>query len=54
MAGQQRVIEEHLEKIGRERMKPRPNESYISGWEREIEVARNKVAQLTRRLKREW
>ena len=53
-AGQERVIADHENKIREERAKPVPNESYISGWQREIEVARKTIERLTRRLKREW
>jgi hypothetical protein len=35
-------------------MKPMPNESYIRGWQREINTAREKIERLVRRLKREW
>ena len=51
---QREVIEDHEEKIRRERMKPMPNESYIRGWRREINSATEKIETLVRRLKREW
>jgi hypothetical protein len=54
IAAQREVAEEHEEKIRRERMKPMPNESYIRGWQREINTAREKIERLVRRLKREW
>jgi len=47
------VIEAHEEKIHRERTKTHPNEDLLDGWQREIEVKKI-VAQLMRRLKREW
>jgi hypothetical protein len=54
IAAQREVAEEHEEKILRERMKRMPNESYIRGWQREINTAREKIERLVRRLKREW
>jgi hypothetical protein len=54
IAAQREVIADHEEKIGRERMKPMPNESYIRGWRREINAATEKIEDLVRRLKREW
>ncbi len=54
IAAQEKVIEDHVEKIRLEGMKARPNETYTAGWQIEIETARKKVLQLTRRLKRKW
>ncbi len=54
IAAQREVIEDHEEKIRRERMKPTPNESFIRGWRREINTATEKIEDLVRRLKREW
>lgn len=54
LAGCQRVIEAHEEKIHQERMKTHPNEELLWGWQREIEVQKKIMAQLMRRLKREW
>lgn len=54
IAAQREVIEDHEEKIRRERLKPMPNESYIRGWRREINPATEKIEDLVRRLKREW
>jgi hypothetical protein len=54
IAAQREVAEEHEEKIRRERMKPMPNESYIHGWQREVDAARKNIERLGRRLKREW
>jgi hypothetical protein len=54
IAAQREIAEEHEEKIRRERTKPMPNESYIRGWTREINTAREKIDRLVRRLKREW
>jgi len=54
IAGQQRVIEKHENKIRQERLKPLADEGLISGWQREIEAAKTRIQHLTRRLKREW
>jgi hypothetical protein len=54
IAGLREVVEDHEEKIRREQMKPMPNESYIRGWRREINAARENIERLVRRLKREW
>ena len=48
---QREVAEEREERIRRERM---PDESYIRGWQREIDTARKNIERLVRRLKREW
>ena len=48
------MIEEHESKIHREQMKTQPDEDLIAHWQREIEVRKQQVARLTRRLKREW
>ena len=48
------MIEEHETKIRRERMKAQPDEDLIVHWNHEIEVRKQQVARLTRRLKREW
>jgi hypothetical protein len=53
MTAQEEVVEEHEERIRREQMKPTPNESYIRGWRREIDTARENIGRLVRRLKRE-
>ena len=54
IAGREKVIEEHEEKIRRERMKPASDESLIDHWQREIDARRSEIARLTRRLKRAW
>jgi len=51
---QREVAEEHEERIRRERMKPMPNESYIRGWQGEVDTARKNIERLVRRLRREW
>ena len=48
------MIEKHENKIRRERMKPQPDEDLIAHWQHEIDVRKQQVVQLTRRLKREW
>ncbi len=54
IAGRERVIEAHQDKIQAESAKPRPDEVLINGWEREIEIHRKAIEKLVRRLKREW
>ena len=54
IAGSQRMIEEHESKICRERMKTQPDEDLIAHWQHEIEVRKQQVGRLTRRLNREW
>ena len=52
IAGREKVIEEHEEKIRRELMKSAPDESLIDHWQREIDARRGEIAHLQRRLKR--
>jgi len=54
IAGRQKVIDDHEEKIRRKRMKPAPDESLIDHWQREIDGRTSEIARLTRRLKRTW
>ena len=54
IAGWQRVIEAHEEKIQEERSRPHPSDDLIGGWQREIETQRRAIARAMRRLKREW
>jgi len=54
IAGCERVIAAHESKIRRELTKDYPSEEYIRGWRHEIEAQKERVARLTRRLKREW
>lgn len=54
IAGREKVIEEHEEKIRRERMKSAPDELLIHHWQREIDARKNEIARLHRRLKRTW
>jgi hypothetical protein len=49
-----RKIDEHEDKIRRERMKPDSDELLIGHWQREIEARKKEVERLTRRLKRAW
>ena len=52
--GYEEVIEKHERRIQAELSKSRPDELLVAGWQREIEVWKDTVARLTRRLKREW
>ena len=54
IAGRQRVIERHEEKIRIEPSKPHPDESLIAHWRSEIEAVREKITELTRCLERKW
>lgn len=47
IAGQLRVIAAHQEKIKAELRKPTLDRDYIRKWEREIDIAREKVAKLS-------
>ncbi len=54
MVACQEVIDEHQNKISRERLKPHPDEPLIAHWQHEIDVLEKQVVRLMRRLKREW
>ncbi len=54
IVGRERVVEEHQEKIRRERMRSVPDESLIDHWQREIDARKSEIARLNRRLKRTW
>jgi len=54
IAGRLRMIERHEEKIRSELSKPQPDEFLIAHWRSEIEAVKEKVADLTRRLERNW
>lgn len=54
IAGRERVIEAHQNKIRQESAKTHPDELLIGGWEREIEIHRKAIEKLVHRLKREW
>ena len=49
-----RSIEEHENKVRRERMRPNPDEPQITHWEHEIDAHEKRLQVLLRRLKREW
>ncbi len=52
IAGQQRTMARHEQKIQDERRKPTPNFDSIRQWEREIDNARKRVRKLMERLER--
>ena len=54
IAGHQRVIELHEEKIRRQRTKDHPDEELIAGWLEEIARHKKAIEHFSRRLKREW
>ncbi len=54
IAGYQRVIELHEERIRRQRSKDNPDEDLIAGWLDEIAGHKKAIEHLSRRLKREW
>ena len=54
IAGRRRMVQRHEEKIRRELAKPHPDESLIEHWRNEIQAVKVKVAELTRRLERNW
>jgi len=47
IAGSQRMIEEHENKIRRERIKTQPDEDLIAHWQHEIEVRKQQVVRLS-------
>jgi hypothetical protein len=49
IAGREKVIEEHEEKIRRERIKSAPDESRINHWQREIDARTSEITRLYRR-----
>ena len=54
IAGLEAMIVKHEVKIRKEIISGQPDEGSIAGWKREIQVMRESVLRLTRRLKREW
>jgi hypothetical protein len=54
IAGRRRMIERHEEKIRGELAKANPDEALVAHWRGEIEAVKEKVADLTRRLERNW
>lgn len=54
IAGRQRMIQTHEEKIRRELLKPHPDESLVAYWQSEMKVWKAQVIHLNRRLERDW
>lgn len=54
ITGIRRKIEEHEDKISRERQKANPDEGDIIHWEHEIDAHETRLQALTRRLRRKW
>lgn len=54
LAGQNRALEEHLQKIANELSKPKQNQrqGLIAKWEKTVAVCRHHIAKLERRLDR--
>ena len=54
LEGQYRALEEHLQKLAKEREKPIENQDLglISHWEKTVANCHNQIAKLERRLKR--
>ncbi|HIK16021.1 MAG TPA: hypothetical protein IGS53_12155 [Leptolyngbyaceae cyanobacterium M33_DOE_097] len=54
LEGQYRALEEHLEKIARERQKPlaEQDEGLLIYWEKTVANCRQQIAKLERRLNR--
>lgn len=48
------MIANHEEKIRRELLKAHPDESLVAHWQSEIEVWKEQVVHLNRRLERDW
>ena len=54
IAGLDRSIQIHQQKVDEERAKPVSDETDIEHWQSEIETFRKRKERLTRRLLREW
>jgi len=54
IAGYEKIVARHEDKIQAELAKETPNEFRTQGWKREIRVWRGMIARLSRRLKRDW
>ena len=54
LAGLERALRKHEEKIEAERAKPIPNSKRIAHWEAEIRSFRKQMDRLLRRLRRDW
>lgn len=48
--GLQEMIQEHQQKLAKERAKPHPNLRLIAYWEKEIRVRQKEIERLQRRL----
>jgi len=54
IAGWERAVRKHEEKIESERAKPVPDSARIVHWEAEIRSFRKQIDRLIRRLRRDW
>ena len=54
IAGLEKSVREHEEKIEIERSMPAPNLERIAYWESEVESFKKAMDRLLRRLRREW
>jgi hypothetical protein len=54
IAGWERAVREHEDKLEIERAKPAPNSARIAHWEGEIRSFKKQIDRLLRRLRREW
>jgi len=54
IAGYERVIAKHEQKIRVELAEENPNELRIAAWQREIRVWKEMIGRLSRRLNRDW
>jgi hypothetical protein len=48
----EKLIQEHKEKIEKEKARPVPDSGLIKYWEREVKVYKEEIAKAKRRLKR--
>ncbi len=51
LEGQYEALQEHLEKIAKERARPRPSLQLLKTWEKTIRNIRARIEKLERRLK---
>jgi hypothetical protein len=54
IAGWERELREHQEKIEMERARPTPNTDRITHWESEVQSFKKRINRLLRRLRRDW
>ena len=54
VAGLERALRKHEEKIEIERARPTPNSGRIAHWEAEIQSFKKQIDRLLRRLRRDW